>query len=101
MTDVEADALLEGTRARARERLKRLRAHEDSVGEHVKLRSVEVDRAFNKYWGSVFAERYDASFFGAQLENYACLYTSRVSNFLYVSPHRYFRAPHGAMPHWS
>ena len=101
MAPVEAEALLEGTRTRARERLKRLRAHEDSVAEHVKLRSVEVDRAFNKYWGSVFAERYDASFFGAQLENYACLYTSRVSNFLFVSPHRYFRAPHGAMPHWS
>ena len=100
MSPVEADALLEGTRTRARERLKRLRAHEDSVALHVKSRSVEVDQAFNKYWGSVFAERYDASFFGSQLENYACLYTSRVSNFLFVSPHRYFRAPHGAMPHW-
>ena len=36
----------------------------------------------------------------AQLEHYACMYTSRVSNFLFVSPNRYFRAPHGEMPHW-
>ena len=60
----------------------------------------EVDAAFNPYWGSVFAERTDASMFGSQLEEYACVYTSRVSNFYYVSPARYFRAPHGAMPHW-
>ncbi|PRQ02479.1 5' nucleotidase family protein [Enhygromyxa salina] len=100
MTEAAAVALLDELRARAYERLKRLRNHEDSVGEYVKQRSAEVDRAFNRYWGSVFAERYDASFFGAQLENYACLYTSRVSNFLLVSPNRYFRAPHGSMPHW-
>jgi HAD superfamily 5'-nucleotidase-like hydrolase len=96
----EAELLLGEIRARAKQRLERLRAHEDAVAANVKQRSSEVDRAFNRYWGSVFAERYDASFFGAQLENYACLYTSRVSNFLYVSPNRYFRAPHGSMPHW-
>ncbi|PRQ05722.1 HAD-IG family 5'-nucleotidase [Enhygromyxa salina] len=101
LTEAQSAALLDQIRTRARERLKRLRAHEDSVADYVKQRSVEVDRAFNRYWGSVFAERYDSSFFGAQLEEYACLYTSRVSNFLFVSPHRYFRAPHGAMPHWS
>lgn len=96
----EAEAILDKIRARAKQRLDRLRAHEDAVAGNVKQRSIEVDQAFNRYWGSVFAERYDASFFGAQLENYACLYTSRVSNFLFVSPNRYFRAPHGTMPHW-
>ena len=95
-----ATKLLERIRAKAKDRHERLRAHEDSIADAVKRRSEEVDRAFNRYWGSVFAERYDASFFGAQLENYACLYTSRVSNFLYVSPNRYFRAPHGTMPHY-
>lgn len=96
----EGEAELERIRLRAKERQERLRSHEDSIAQAVMLRSGEVDRAFNRYWGSVFAERFDASFFGAQLENYACLYTSRVSNFMYVSPNRYFRAPHGAMPHW-
>ena len=97
----EAEALLTKTRQQAKARLERLRDHEDSVAEAVKRRSAEVDRAFNRYWGSIFAERYDSSFFGAQLEAYACLYTSRVSNLMFVSPNRYFRAPHGAMPHWS
>jgi 5'-nucleotidase len=98
--DAEAARMLEQIRAKAKDRHDRLRTHEGSIAEAVKCRSVEVDRAFNRYWGSMFAERYDASFFGAQLESYACLYTSRVSNFLLVSPNRYFRAPHGSMPHW-
>ncbi|MFO7562692.1 MAG: HAD-IG family 5'-nucleotidase [Enhygromyxa sp.] len=100
MDEAEAVALLDRIRLRAKERHDRLRTHEDAISDAVKLRSTEVDQAFNRYWGSVFAERYDASFFGMQLENYACLYTSRVSNFLFVSPNRYFRAPHGEMPHW-
>jgi len=100
LSPADAEALLEDIRSQAKLRFERLRAHEDSVAEYVKQRTVEVDLAFNRYWGSVFAERYDASFFGSQLEQFACLYTSRVSNFLYVSPQRYFRAPHGEMPHW-
>jgi 5'-nucleotidase len=100
ISEAEAAVILDQLRARAKERYDRLRNHETAVAEAVKLRGREVDQAFNRYWGSLFAERFDASFFGLQLESYACLYTSRVSNFLFVSPNRYFRAPHGAMPHW-
>ena len=100
VSEAEAELMLGEVRERAKQRYDRLRAHEDSVARYVKARSAEVDLAFNRYWGSVFAERYDASFFGSQLEHYACMYTSRVSNFMFVSPNRYFRAPHGVMPHW-
>ncbi|EDM81478.1 HAD superfamily (subfamily IG) hydrolase, 5'-Nucleotidase [Plesiocystis pacifica SIR-1] len=100
LSEANAEVMLGELRAEAKARFERLREHEDEVAEAVKRRSVQVDRAFNHYWGSVFTERYDASFFGEQLVNYACLYTSRVSNFLFVSPNRYFRAPHGSMPHW-
>ena len=37
--------------------------------------------------------------FGQQVEDYACVYTSRVSNFLAYSPLRYFRSPRDHMPH--
>ena len=96
----QAEALLDRIRAQTKERLDRLRTHEEEIATALRKRSTQVDRAFNRYWGSVFAERYDSSFFGSQLENYACMYTSRVSNFLFVSPNRYFHAPHGSMPHW-
>ena len=94
------ESMIDGSVAAARGRFDRLRRHSNEVSALLDTRAREVDAAFNPYWGSVFAEGTDASKFGAQLEDYACLYTSRVSNFLFVSPNRYFRAPHGAMPHW-
>ena len=42
----------------------------------------------------------DASRFGAQVDSYACVYTSRVTNFRFVSPVKYFHAPYGSLPHW-
>jgi hypothetical protein len=33
------------------------------------------------------------------VEQYACLYTSRVSNFLHYSPMQYFRSRRELMPH--
>lgn len=61
--------------------------------------SEQIDRAFNPYWGSAFKEGADMSRFGEQVEDYACLYTSRVSNLLSYSPAQYFRAPRHWMPH--
>jgi HAD superfamily 5'-nucleotidase-like hydrolase len=99
-SEEEARSLLDRALTDARARFDRLRDHESELTSSLDARIKRVDGAFNPFWGSVFAERRDASMFGAQLESYACLYTSRVSNFLYVSPMRYFHAPHGSMPHW-
>jgi HAD superfamily 5'-nucleotidase-like hydrolase len=61
--------------------------------------ATEVERSYNPYWGSVFKEGDHNSRFGEQVEDYACIYTSRVSNFLSYSPQQYFRAPRHWMPH--
>lgn len=59
----------------------------------------EVERAFNPYWGFAFKEGRENSRFGEQVEAYACLYTSRVTNLLFYSPMQYFRSPREIMPH--
>jgi 5'-nucleotidase len=59
----------------------------------------EIDHAFNPYWGPLFREGYEVSKFGEQVEAYACVYTSRVSNFRFYSPMQYFRGPRDRMPH--
>ncbi len=59
----------------------------------------EVEDAFNPYWGLTFKEGSETSRFGAQVEDYACLYTSRASNFLFTSPMQYFRSSRARMPH--
>lgn len=100
---LDADAagqMLESTRASVRRQVERLRAYEEETREILERRSLEVDETFNPYWGSSFSERHDTSRFGSQVEYYACIYTSRVSNFRFVSPSKYFISPHGYMPHW-
>ena len=54
---------------------------------------------FNPHWGPLFREGYEVSKFGEQVEAYACVYTSRVSNFRFYSPMQYFRGPRDRMPH--
>ena len=65
--------------------------------------SGEVEQRFerraNAYWGLVFKEGNENSRFGEQVQDYADLYTSRVSNFLYYSPMQVFRSPRATMPH--
>jgi 5'-nucleotidase len=100
MSPEAAEAMLADTRAQVRKRFDRLRKYEEEIADTLERRTADVDEAFNPYWGSVFAARRDSSRFGAQVESYACLYTSRVTNFRYVSPTRYFHSPHGGMPHW-
>ena len=41
----------------------------------------------------------DGSQLGAQVQHYACIYTSKVSNMLAYSPNQVFRAPREKMPH--
>jgi HAD superfamily 5'-nucleotidase-like hydrolase len=83
------------------ERIDALRAFEISLDHRLSTATEAVDRAFNPFWGSVFFERYGPSRFASQIRDYACVYTSKVSNFLLVSPNAYFHAPLEVMPHWS
>ncbi len=66
--------------------------------EHDEL-DASIDRAFHPYWGSAFSTGEELTVFGDQVEQYACLYTGRVSNLLSYSPTYYFRGPRDRMPH--
>ncbi len=55
--------------------------------------------AFNHHWGSLFSEGRAASRFGGQVKDFACIYTSRVSNFLHYPPDKFFAKPADRMPH--
>lgn len=76
----------------------RRRELRDLIDERDQLET-DIDAAYNVYWGSVFKEGSENSRFGRQVEYYSCVYTSRVSNFLYYSPTQYFRSPRHWMPH--
>jgi HAD superfamily 5'-nucleotidase-like hydrolase len=59
----------------------------------------KIDRLYNSRWGSLFREGNESSRFGHQLKDFACVYTSRVSNFLHYPWNYYFQSPVGYMPH--
>lgn len=70
-----------------------------SLNKQIATLEKHTSEAFNPYWGMLFRDRSELSAFGQQVESYACVYTSRVSNFRLYSPMWYFRSPRDRMPH--
>lgn len=97
--NVRLVAELEAERLRAKRAVERVRTLLREI--EVQSREIEqrVDRTFHGYWGSLLKEGTETSSFGDQVEEYACLYTSRVSNLFYYSPLQSFRSPRDLMPH--
>lgn len=56
-------------------------------------------RRFHPVWGELFKTGMQNSRFAEQIESYACLYTSCVTNIGLVSPEVYWRAMTDLMPH--
>jgi hypothetical protein len=94
-----ATSTVEAAKREAKRRLDELRATLRSSAEEILRLEKSLDHAFNPFWGEIFREGVENSRFGEQVEDYACVYTSRVSNFLAYSPLRYFRSPRDHMPH--
>jgi HAD superfamily 5'-nucleotidase-like hydrolase len=53
----------------------------------------------NLIWGLLMRAGNDKSYLAYQVERYADIYTSRVSNFLTATPFVYLRSPRGSLPH--
>jgi len=88
------------TRAQAiPDEIKRLEERALEIGPEIQELRMKIDRAYNPFWGSIFREGNESSRFGHQLKDFACLYTSRVSNFLHYPMNYYFQSPIGYMPH--
>jgi HAD superfamily 5'-nucleotidase-like hydrolase len=95
----EALARVEEERKQAKAELDTLRRAYKEAVEVADTLERELEEGFNPYWGLLFKEGHENSRFGEQVERYACLYTSRVSNFLHDSPTQYYRSPRELMPH--
>lgn len=94
-----ASAVLAAARLTHRRAIDRIRARLHAVEEEQEELERKVERAFHPFWGSLFKAGSEVSSFGDQVEQYACLYTERVSNLLHYSPVHYFRGPRDRMPH--
>ena len=90
---------LEDERGRVKRAVERIRGRMRLVDAELSALEKRTDDRFHPYWGSLLKEGNEQSSFGAQVEEYACVYTSRVSNLLSYSPQQYFRSPRDVMAH--
>ncbi|CAI9755870.1 unnamed protein product [Fraxinus pennsylvanica] len=74
-----------------------------SQSEQVRLKHQqaqrECHRMFHKVWGQLMKTGYQSSRFAHQVERFACLYTSQVTNLGLYSPDKYYRPGDEFMPH--
>jgi hypothetical protein len=92
-------AIVEAERIRVKRTVERIRGQMRTVDREVIDLEERIDACFHPFWGSLLKETNDRSSFGDQVEEYACLYTSRVSNFAAYSPLQHFRSARDRMPH--
>jgi HAD superfamily 5'-nucleotidase-like hydrolase len=85
----------------ARHQLAEQRIEHKALRMHAKRLQSRISKAINPYWGSVFKQGGNKSLFGSQVNDYACLYTSRVSNLAYYGSHHYYRVLSDPMMHES
>lgn len=92
--------------ARQRQRMDRLKAMVggldfvmDQTVERIRYLETRIEQAHNPYWGHLFRAGNEISRFGRQVKEFACIYSSRVSNFLHYPVEYYFIAPDERLPH--
>jgi HAD superfamily 5'-nucleotidase-like hydrolase len=98
-TESHSAAELEADRMRFKRAVERIRGKLRQIEAEIVALERRSDLRFHPYWGSLLKEGAEQSSFGKQVDDYACLYTSRVSNFLSYSPQQTFRSPRDVMAH--
>jgi hypothetical protein len=70
-----------------------------TLDERIKPLAKKAQEIFNPHWGLLTRAGFDKSYLARQLEGYADIYTSRVSNLIYQTPFAYLRSTRSSLPH--
>ena len=81
------------------ERLRALRPELDALEQRIVPLAKESGTLGHGRWGPSMRAGADKSRLARQIERHADVYTSRVSNFLWLTPFGYLRAARGSLPH--
>lgn len=68
---------------------------DQEISELIKKRQ----QLFNSNWGEILRIGNEESSFAYQMERFACIYMSKLSDFFEISPRSYLRGPRRLMPH--
>lgn len=76
-----------------------LRARIAELDERIAPLAEAAGTVSNPRWGLLMRAGNDKSHLARQVERYADIYMSRVSNFLFQTPYVFLRSPRGSLPH--
>lgn len=99
---IRDEADLEKVDRSIKEREKHLRAYDGKLSRNlleIKELETRIYQEFNPYWGRLFRAGTEKSRVGDQIEDFACVYTAKVSNFLNYPVNKYFTSPRERMVH--
>ena len=96
---VTAEAQLEQAHEEIHKRSEAMRTLIRQTDDDLDRLELQIEQAFNPFWGPLLKAAAENSRFGQQVEDFACVYTSRVSNFLQYAPFQHFRSPRDHLPH--
>lgn len=84
---------------KSKARMQTLRKEMLTLDDRIAPLVKEAVELVNERWGLLMRAGNDKSHLARQVERYADVYTSRVSNLLLHTPFFYLRAPRGSLPH--
>jgi len=96
---VPLPAGVHGTAGELHERLRQLRAASEALDLQIAPLARAAGQLGHPLWGPLMRAGNDKSRLARQIEGHADVYTSRVSNFLQLTPFGYLRATRGSLPH--
>ena len=82
-----------------KDRIATLVEKRNSTREAMRRSMKKYHQNFHPIWGQLMKTGHQNSRFAAQVENYACLYTSQLTNLCHYSPNHSFRSTRDFMPH--
>ncbi|MCA9604383.1 MAG: HAD-IG family 5'-nucleotidase [Myxococcales bacterium] len=80
-------------------RMRSLREQLVALDNRISPLAARAGKLSNEDWGLLLRTGNDKSHLARQIERYADVYTSRVSNLLALTPFVYLRSPRGSLPH--
>ncbi len=84
---------------RLEKRLAALRERVMELDADISPLAAAASELSNPNWGPLMRAGNDKSHLARQVERYADIYMSRVSNFLFQTPFGFLRSPRGSLPH--
>lgn len=82
-----------------RRRLDSLFESSDQLNQTISERLTALRGYFNPYWGEVLRSGQEESRYAGQIDGYACIYMTKVSDLYDYSPKTYFQPRRRMMPH--